>query len=589
MTALAAVTLLAFAPSARADEKTSHLAQIKLSGDLGEEPVPSDGLFSLGLENFRSKIDRIKKAKDDKSVNALYLQLDGLSIGWAKVDELRKAITDFRAAGKKAYAYLDSTSGKDYFVALACDEVCLPEGGWVMLTGLQAQVTFYKELLDNIGVKADVLKMGAYKGAVEPFTRTSLSKENKEQLESVLDDYFNNSYVDMIIRSRPNKKWTAEVVKKMIDDGPYTARAALKLGLIDRVGYPDDYRDAIQKDLSAEKLTVLKDYGQKKADDVDFSNPFKLMAALFAPPKSSSSSKPKIAIIYMVGPITTGKGGESLFGGSVVGSTTIVEAIRKAENDKTVKAIVLRVDSPGGSALASDLIWAEAKRCKKPVIASMGDVAASGGYYVCMSSQKIFADPGTLTGSIGVFGMKLVIGGLEGKVGLKTETISRGANAGIFSSNTEFSPSERKSMGILIEDAYDQFLSKALEGRKKAGKDMTRAQLEKLAGGHIWTGRQAKENGLIDELGTLDAAVEAAKDASGNKGMEMELLILPRPRSFLSALVEKGADEHLSASAARALMKDFPELRQHYQSLECVLQMRGPNVWATMPYRLEVK
>lgn len=590
LAAVAVLALLAFAPPARAaDEKVAKVAHIKLGGEMGEEPVPMDGLFGIGAENFRTKLDRIKKAKDDKAVSALYLEMDGVAIGWGKVDELRKAITDFRAAGKKAYAYLESADSKDYLVALACDEVCLPESGWVILTGLKAEVTFYKDLLDKAGLKADVLKMGAYKGAVEPFTRTSLSKENKEQLEGVLDDYYNNSYVDVIVRSRPNKKWTADVVKKMIDDAPYAAKTAHKLGLIDRVAYPDDFKDFIQKDLDAEKVTVLKDYGQKKAEDIDFSNPFKLMAALFAAPKTYSSTKPKIAIVYVVGPITSGKGGESLFGGSVAGSTTLVEAIRKAENDKTVKAIVLRVDSPGGSALASDLIWAELKKCKKPVIASMGDVAASGGYYVCMSAQKIYAEPGTLTGSIGVFGMKLVMGGLENKVGLTTETITRGANANIFSSTTEFSASERKAMGTLIEDAYDQFLTKALEGRKKAGKEMTRAQLESLAGGHIWTGRQAKANGLIDELGTLDAAIEAAKDASGNKGMEMELLVLPKPRSFLSGLIEKGADEQMQVSAAKALIRQYPELARHFQALDAVMQSRGANVWATMPYRIEVK
>ena len=567
--ALAAVALLlAPAPARAADEKTVKVAHIKLSGELGEEPALAEGLFGVGGESFRTKLDRIKKAREDKNIQALYLELDTLSIGWGKVDELRKAITDFRAAGKKAYAYLESAFSKEYLVALACDEVCLPESGWLLVVGLRTEVTFYKDTLEKIGLKPDVLKMGAYKGAVEPFTRTSLSKENREQLESVLDDYFEKSYVDVIVRSRPNRKWTAEMVKKMIDDAPYVAKTAHKLGLIDRVAYADEFRDAIQKDLAAEKLDVVKDYGQKKAEEFDLTK----LLTLFAPPKSSGSSKPKIAVVYLVGPITSGKGGESLFGGSVAGSTTLVQAIRKAENDKTVKAIVLRVDSPGGSALASDLIWAELKRCKKPVVASMGDVAASGGYYVCMSAQKIIAEPGTLTGSIGVFGMKMVMGGLEDKVGLKSETITRGANAGIFSTTTPFSASERKAMSALIEDAYDQFLSKALEGRKKAGKQMTRERLESLAGGHIWTGRQAKENGLIDELGTLEDAIAAAKDLSGNKGMEMELLILPRPRSFLSELVEKGADEQLSASAARAFLREYPELGRHFQALEPVLK-----------------
>jgi protease-4 len=588
--ALAALVLVA-PPSARAaDAKTVNIAHIKLSGDLGEEPQSIDPFLGVGAENFRTKLDRIKKAKDAKDIQALYLQLDGLAVGWGKVDELRKAIADFRASGKKAYAFLEMGMSKDYMVALACDEVCMPEGGFLLVAGMQAEVLFFKDMLDKIGVKADAVKAGAYKGAVEPFTRNSLSKENREQIEGVIDDWFEHSYIGTIIQSRPNKKWTPDVVKKMIDAGPFTPKPALKLGLIDRIAYPDELKDIVKKEQSAEKVNVLKDYGAHKPDELDFSNPFTLLSKLFERPKSSSSSKPKVAVIYMVGPIVTGKGGEGVFGGSMVGSTTMVEAIRKAENDKTVKAIVVRIDSPGGSGLASDLIWAELKHCKKPIVASMSDVAASGGYYVAMPAQKIYAEPGTLTGSIGVFGMKLVMGGLEDKIGLKTETITRGANAGIFSTTTPFSPSERKAMEAMIADFYEMFLTKALEGRKKAGKDMTLAQLDKLAGGHIWTGRQAKANGLIDELGTLDDAIAAAKEMSGNKGVEMELLVLPKPKTFLDTLMEgKGVDDQLSLSAARALGREFPEMTRRLRMMEAMLQMRGAAVWASLPYGLEVK
>jgi len=596
LAALAAFLIAVAPPPVRAadPETTAVVAHIKLSGDMDELPTAVDPLFGTGGENFRMKLDRIKKARDAKEVQALYLQIDGLAIGWGKVDELRRAIADFRAAGKKAYAFLEQGSGKDYLVALACDEVALPESGWLMLTGMQMEVTFFKDLFDKIGVKADVLKMGDYKGAVEPFTRTSLSKENREQMESVLDDFYEKSYVDTIIRSRPDRKWNADVVKKMIDAGPYTARKAKALGLVDRIAYADDLREDVKKSIKADKVNFVRNYGQAKREEMDLSNPFTLFKVLFAPPKILSTTKPKIAVIYAVGPIMTGKGGESLFGGNSVGSTTMIEAIRKAETDKTVKAIVIRIDSPGGSALASDLIYAELKKCKKPIIASMSDVAASGGYYIAMPAQKIYAEPGTITGSIGVFGMKLVIGGLEDKVGLKTETLTRGANAGIFNSSTPFSASERKAMTALIEDTYDQFLTKALEGRKNAGKQMTRPELEKLAGGRIYTGRQAKENGLIDELGTLQDAIDFAKEASGNKGMEMELLMLPRPRTFLDTLMEGkggGADEQLSLAgpAARIILREFPELRRQLRSLDGMLQTQGGAVWATMPYRLEMK
>lgn len=582
--------LLSPGPAVRAaDKEVANVAHIKLSGSLDESPIAVDPLFGASSENFRMKLDRIKKAKDAKDIHALYLQLDGLAIGWAKVEELRKAIADFRASGKKTFAFLESGEARDYFIACACDEVCLPESGWLMLTGMRLEAGFYKDLLDKIGVKADLLKMGAYKGAAEPFTRTSMSPEVRQNYESLLDDFFNHDYVGLIVKSRPTKKLTPELVKKMVDEGPYTANHALKLGLVDRIAYPEAFRDAIKTSLDADKLVVKQNYGQAKPEEIDFGNPFAIFK-LLAPPKVLKSDKPKVAVIYAVGPIMTGKGGESLFGGNTVGSTTMVEAIRQAENDKTVKAIVLRVDSPGGSALASDLIWAELKRCKKPVVASMGDTAASGGYYICMSANKIYADPGTLTGSIGVFGMKLVIGELENKVGIQTEVISRGANSGINSTTTPFSPSERKAMTALIEDCYDQFLTKALDGRKKAGKTLTREQLDKLAGGRVWTGRQAKEVGLIDELGTLDDAIAAAKEQAGFKE-ETELLILPKPKSFFDALMDKSGESslRLDATALRSVLREFPDLCRQLQGVEMFLQQRGPAVWATSPYRIEIK
>src|SRR5262249_44439117 len=248
----------------------------------------------------------------------------------------------------------------------------------------------------------------------------------------VLDDFYDNSYVLPIVESltkRTGKAWSAAQVKKLIDEGPYTARKAGDLKLIDRVAYADAIQARVKEDTKAAKVTFVKNYGQAKSDDTDFSNPFSLMMKMLKPTTSKSSGKPKVAVLYATGPIITGKGGSSIIGGSVVGSTTMIEAIRQAEEDETVKSVVVRVASPGGSALASDLIWAELQRCKKPVVASMSDVAASGGYYISMGAKKIYAEPGTLTGSIGVFGMKLVTGDLEKRVGLSSEIIHRGAHA----------------------------------------------------------------------------------------------------------------------------------------------------------------
>ncbi len=533
--ALIAFACPAVAVRAAEDEPAPTIAHIKLSGGLEEGTPAADPFFGSTTENFKAKIDRIKKARKDAAVKGLYLQLDGLHVGWGKIDELSQAIADFRKSGKKVYAYLESGEAADYYLALACDEVCLPEGGWLMLVGMRIEATFYKDLFDKIGVKADMLQMGDFKGAAEPFTRTSLSEPNKKQLLSLLDDRFEKGLVARIAKAR---NMSDEQVKKLIDEGPYTARAALKAKLIDRVAYPDAFQESIKNGLKVEKDGITKNYGQAKSEELNFDNPFAILK-LLNPPKPRKSRQPKVAVIYAAGVIVTGKSSVSFLGGESCGSTTMVEAIRQAEQDDTVKAIVLRVDSPGGSALASDLIWNELKNCKKPVIASMSDVAASGGYYVSMAAGKIYAEPGTITGSIGVVGGKLTLGGLYDKIGITTETLSRGANANIFSTTHSFSESEKKAFLSMMRNTYDQFLDKAVEGRKKAGKDLTRDKLESLAGGRVWSGRQALANGLVDELGTLDDAVAAAWKVAGQPAdKEPEILQLPKSRSLLDTLMD---------------------------------------------------
>jgi protease IV len=585
-----AILIGAIASPARAEDKGKTIAHIKLSGSLGEGAGSLDPLFGAVEETFKAKLDRLKKARKDDNVRALLLEIDGPELGWARLDELCRTIAEVRKSGKKVYAWTESAdTSSSYLLGLACDEVCMAESGGLMLTGIRAEVSFYKELFDKVGIYADILQMGDFKGAVEPYTRTTLSEPNRKQLERVLDDRFDNDLVKRIIASRPGKKWTAEHIKTLIDQGPYTARAALQAGLVDRLGYIEEYEAKLKKLNKQDELKLTRNYGKAKADDIDFSNPFALFK-LFATPKGSSNSKPKVAVIYAVGAINTGRSGHGLMDGESVGSTTMIEAIRKAENDKTVKAIVLRVDSPGGSALASDLIWNELKRCKKPVIASMGDVAASGGYYISMAAKKIYADPGTLTGSIGVFGGKLTLTGLYEKVGITTETISRGANANILASRP-FTKSEREAMTLILRDIYDQFLDKALQGRKAAGKKMTRTDLEKLAGGRIWTGRQALENGLVDVLGSLDDAIaEAAKLGGLPTDKEPELLLLPKNKNFLDQLIEGRGETDASVMAKYLpLVRQAPGLKKHLAAVENLLRLRGESAWLILPYGIEIR
>jgi protease IV len=561
-----------------------RVAHIKLSGAFDESPVDSDNPFGGTTENLRTTLDRIRKAAKDPKVKALYLELGDLEVGFGKLHEIRRAIADFRATGKKAFAYAESLGTKPYLVALACDTVTLPESGGLELIGLRAEVMFYRDALKLLNLEADVLKMGKYKSAVEPFIQDKMSAENREQVKSMMDDNFEKEIVAAMVAGRPGQKWTAEQAEKVIDQGPFTAKKAKQLGLIDTLQYQDEFEAGFAKLIGADEAKVERGYGKAKGKDVDFSSPFALLDML-SPKKKAESKEPKIAVVHLIGGIDSGKGGVSPLSGSTVGSDTIVEAIREADKNPTVKAIVLRVDSPGGSALASDVIWRALKVCKKPVIASMGDVAASGGYYVTMNAKRVFAEPGTITGSIGVFGLKLVTGGLFDKYGLKTEVVSRGKNSGAGSSHSKWTDSERAALTETIEDVYDTFLTKALAGRHANGQKMTMEQLKELAGGRVWTGRQAKANGLVDELGTLDDAIAYAKKEAGvDPAKEMELLMLPKPVSFLDKLMDGGLPFGLNVE-----WKLIPGSEKAVRGLAPVLGANKDRVRMAMPYVIEFK
>ena len=373
-------------------------------------------------------------------------------------------------------------------------------------------------------------------------------------MTKLIDDLYDDM-VTTIVKDRP---LSISQAKEIIDTGMITAKRAKELGLIDRVAYPDTLREELAKKYHADPLVFVKNYGKKEVD-TDFSGPmgfFKLMQAMMGGESSTSERRgKKIAVVYCLGPIMTGKSESGFMGGESMGSTTIIEALRKANEDKNVVAIVLRVDSPGGSALASDLIWHETQVIKKPIVASMGDVAASGGYYISMGADKIFAAPGTITGSIGVVGGKMAMTGLFNKVGITTETIERGKNSGIFSSSGKFTDSQRDVVKKMMEDMYGQFTSKAAKGR-----NMPVEKLAKLAGGRVYTGRQAKENGLIDELGTLhDAVAEAKKLAGLDASTEVRIEVLPEPTNFFESLFGN-LDAEKEARISQGLNSVAPEL-----------------------------
>lgn len=569
---------------------TLTFGHIVLEGAL-PEGAQLPGLFGEIHETFESTQNRIEKAAYDNRVQGLILHIKDPKLGWGKLNSMRRTITKVRNAGKKVYAYLDDASVQEYLLATACDEVIMPESGTLLITGVRAEVSFYKNLFDMIGVQAEMLRVGEFKSAAEPFTRTDMSPEFRKEMDELLDGFY-GEMKKIITESR---KLTVEKAAAAIDEGPFTAKRAKELGLIDRLAYEDEL-NAIITDGDKSKLQVLKKYGKKKLD-TDFSGfagMVKLMELLTGVDSSSRKSyADKIAVVYAVGPINTGKSKSDLFGSdTTLGSETLIKAIRKASEDKTVKAIVLRVDSPGGSALASDLIWRELQIVKKPVVVSMGNVAASGGYYIAMGAQKIFAEPGTITGSIGVVGGKIALQKLYGKVGITTSVIQRGKNGGVLSSTTPFTDTERTAMQKLLNDIYDQFTRKAAIGRH-----MDHAALEKMARGRIYTGRRAKELKLIDEVGTLDDAVAAAqKLAKLDPGEKIERLQLPKPTSPLEQLfgpLDPEASTRLTASpvsAVSALLQEFvPDAAQRLQLLSVLQTLSREPALTILPFSISVQ
>ena len=528
-------------------------------------------------------IKRIDKAAKDDQITGLILKIRSPSIGRAKIDELRAAIKRAREAGKKVYADLQMATTSDYLIACACDEIILPPAGSLIVTGVRIEVTFYKEMLQKIGAKADILQVGDFKGAGEVYTRSEMSPELKKQYESLATDF----YDQILTTIASDRGLPQEQVIQLIDEGLFMASDAKSRGLIDRVAYRTDW-DAFlkKKSPSGGEIELLDHYGEKQVD-TDFSGfagMMKFINLLMGQSgKTTSGGESQIAIVYVVGAIIPGKSTNTLMGNKIVGSETIIKAIRTAEKNKRVKAIVLRVDSPGGSALASDLIWNEVRNCKKPVIASMGDVAASGGYYVAMGAKTIFADEGTLTGSIGVVGGKVALENTFQKLGITTDVVSRGENSGIFSLLKPFSETEREALGTMMKNIYQQFVTKAALSRQ-----MNKKQMEPLAEGKVYTGRQAKTLGLIDNLGGLHEAILAAKKAGGLEAEdEIDLLLLPKPKSFLEEIF---GDESIKSQSPQISLKNIslPWIRLLAEAEVLSLLFRHP-VQALLPCQISVR
>lgn len=541
-----------------------------------DDPLASR-FFGASEVSLSSLLTQLRKAKVDKRISAALIEVDGSGAGWAKADEIRDAIIDFRQSGKPAYAYMEYGANKEYYIASACDKIYVAPIGDLFINGLAAEAMFYRGALDKLGIQMDFFQIGKYKNAPDQYTRKDMSEAQREVLNAILDDFFNR-FVTTVATAR---KKSPEDVRALIDNAPLSAVQAQEAGLIDGAKYRDEVEQEIKqrlnyKDSDKLRLTRYSDYRRVSAESLGF------------------NKGERIAVIYGAGVINSGSsgGGSPFGGGRSIGSDTMVKALNDARDDQSVKAIVLRVDSPGGSSYASDMIWhaVESAKAKKPVVVSMSDAAASGGYYISAGANKILAGPSTITGSIGVFAGKPVLKGLYDWVGVNSEFVLRGKNAGMFRETAPFTPDERaKFEGMIKSFYYDDFLPKVAKGRNK---DVE--YIDSIAQGRVWTGSQAKERGLVDEFGGLTKAIEAAKElAKIPPDKSVRPVVFPAPKSFLEEILGSNSeDEDAEAQTKQqaALLKTLPEdVRRVFQFAAMFDKMQRGEVIAMMPFDLKIK
>ena len=523
--------LLIISAVGREPQVTSNSTLVlRIGGDLNEMDAGGVlGPFIEGPPTVRAVVDMLRKAKADKRITSLIVKPSGSGALWGKVQEVRDAIADFRRSGKPAIAYLEYGGEQEFYLATACDKVFLMPTATLDLTGMASYELFLRGTLDKIGAYPDALHVGDYKTAANTLTEHTFTPAHREMAESLNNDLF-----EQLVRGIADGRKKSEAdVKTLIDHGPFLPEDALRAGLIDDLAYEDELDDKVKLGPGKTRFVEMNDYRQVSARSLGL------------------NLGPRIAVIYATGLIASGRSSYDATGGQVAGSETLVEYLRKARADSSIKAIVLRVDSPGGSAIASDVIWREVllTRNQKPLIASMSDVAASGGYYISMPAHAIVAEPATLTGSIGVVLTKFVIAGTLKKLGMNLEGVSQGKYANMYSPVRPFSPDERARMVESMQATYDAFVEKAAQGR-----NTTPERIDAIAQGRVWTGRQAKEIGLIDELGGLDRAVALAKQrAKIAQDTEVELVIYPPKKSFYDLLRDPLGSANRASSLASLL------------------------------------
>jgi protease-4 len=562
------VLLTAIVSTAGSDGKVSVASNSVLHVSL-DYPIkertdknPFAELSLFGIENKKKLglneiLQGIKDAKSDDHIRGIYLDASSIESGMATMEEIRNALVDFKKSGKFIIAYSEVYSQGAYYLATAADKIYLNPEGMIDFRGLSSEIMFFKGALDKLDIEAQIIKVGTYKSAVEPFILDKMSEPNKQQVNSFLGSMYDH-FLSEISKSRKIPKNT---LFSIADNAQIRApKDALTYKMVDGLMYKDEVLDELKKLTKIDKKKEIKSVSLEE----------------YAPAEDEKeeSSQNRIALIYANGEIMSGEGDDE-----TIGSERISRAIRKARMDDKVKAIVLRVNSPGGSALASDVIWRETVLAKKskPVIVSMGDLAASGGYYIACAADSIFAQPNTITGSIGVFG---IIPNMQkffnNKLGITFDGVQTGKFADLGTVSRPLTDAERMIFQLEVNKTYNTFTKKVADGRKKS-----QSYIDSIGQGRVWSGTEALKKGLIDRLGNIDDAIASA--AKKAKIKDYKIVKYPAQVDPITSLFDNSADKVKTYFVQRELGDNFI----YYEQMKSALNLSG--VQARIPYTIQIR
>jgi protease-4 len=488
--------------------------KLVLTGNITDRPASFQPFARKEQFSLQQLLQLLQAVRDDPKTQAVLVVVKNLSIGWAQIEEIHRTLKRFRDREKQVVALLEQATNKTYYLATAADRIYLPPSATLELVGLRSETLYFKNLLSYLGVEPELFSLGAYKSAAEIFQREKMSEAAREMTDTILADLQGR----LVEEVAENRGVATKLVENWIDNGPYTARRSLSAGMVDGVVYEDEMNQILESSFPG----IRETHSLRRRLREGF---FKRLITFY---------RPQIAVMVAEGVISLGESRRTRGRWPILGAETLISFLRDARRRRRVRAVVLRINSPGGSTIASDLIWREIRLTdqSKPVIATFGDVAASGGYYLATAAREVFANPSTLTGSIGVIGGKFNIEHLLSKIGITTDSVEKGSHSGYASATRPFSLTEAKSIqGQMSEFYEDLFLPKVAASR---GRSI--GEIRSLAEGRVWTGAQALIHGLVDTKGGLEEALETTKALTGLEEKRSRLLTYVQRRSILDLL-----------------------------------------------------